>query len=124
MVSKYEEYIMRAGKRHELSTLFCLALSDLKQVAYQVTDTVDIDEIVSQLKDDELLISNYDYKDTINSYVVLNNQRNIVFHLDTDGCINGYPQDDVLKSEECRNVFVKALQTIMESSSLYYLTEK
>lgn len=101
------ELIQKSAARNILNRLFTETLSDIPQKVIVVKDTANIDltKILSQLNDDDVLVTNDNYANESCDYQLLTNRGSVLLTINEDGSeINNYSQQEYLDDSLCEKL--------------------
>ena len=115
------ELIQKSAARNILNKLITETLSDIPQKVITIENTYDIDllKILSQLSDEEYLITNDNYIEEACDYQVLNNKGKILISINDDGSIiNNFSQQEYLDNSICDQL--ATIYNILRKSNIIY----
>lgn len=101
------ELIQKSAARNLLNRLFTETLSDMPQKVINIADTsnIDLSIILSQLDDEDVLITNDNYSQENCDYQVVTKRGKIILTINDDGSvINGYSQQEYLDDSLCEQL--------------------
>ena len=118
------ELIQKSAARNILNKLITETLSDIPQKVITIENISDIDllKILSQLSDEEYLITNDNYIEEACDYQVLNNKGKILISINADGSIiNNFSQQEYLDNSVCDQL-ATIYNILRKSNNIYTIT--
>ena len=115
------ELIKLSIKKHLLNELFSAMLSDLPQgkISIKEQDNINLNEIVQQINDDDILITNDQYDTEKADFIVLNSLGDILLNVSPDGqLINNNTFEDYLE-ETMLDELVKLYNYLLKRGIAY-----
>ena len=121
--------ILLSAKVGKLNQLFVEMLGELphKQLAlskefFSNTDKDSIEKLTSKLKDNEILVTNDNYRQDETSFMVLNNKSPIILYVEgvNGEVINGHTQDEYDSAENKIVQDLAIIYKVMQRSSCLY----
>lgn len=120
-----KELILMSAQRALLNNLFTETMSDLNQKKITIHDTsqTNLADILNQLEENDLLVTNDDYVIDKCDFQVINRQGKILLTINEDGStINGLDQVDYIDDSTCE-VLSRIYDGIKRCDSICVVTE-